>query len=432
MGAIATEAIVILLLILFNGAMAMSEIAIVSARKARLLHRAGQGDSGARAALKLANEPSRFLSTVQIGITLVGILTGAFGGATIAAHLSSALSRFPWLEPYGEAIGLSMVVIAISFASLVLGELVPKRLGLHNPERVASMVAKPMRWLSTLASPAVRVLIFSTESVLRVFGVRPGNDPPVTEEEIKLLIEQGTQAGVFHQAEQELLMNVFRLADRSLNQMMTTRREIVWFDIKDTPEDILPAIAAHPHSRFLICDGSLDKVVGIARAKDLLVASLSKQPFDLKSAIRLPLIVPESTPALRVLEMFKQRGTHLAVVIDEHGGTQGLVTHHDIMEAIVGDIPLPDSPRESPAIRREDGSWLCDGSLDIDEFKRLIGLERLPREEQSGYYTLGGMILAHLGRIPTTGEHFEWGSIYFEILDMDRHRIDKVLVKQKA
>jgi putative hemolysin len=429
MSAIVIESLLIILLVIINGVLAMSEMAVVSARKVRLQQRAEKGDAGACVALELANAPSRFLSTVQIGITLVGIFAGAFGGATIAAELDARLEQIPGLAPYSEAIALVAVVAAITYLSLIIGELVPKRLALNNPEGIAAKIARPMRRLSVIASPVVRLLGFSTESMLRLLGVRKNTEPLVTEEEIKLMIKQGTEAGMFDEAEQDMVMNVFRLGDRRTGALMTPRYEIVWIDIKDSPAEIERRFNEHRHSRFPVCDGSIDHVLGIVRAKDLLACCLAGEAIDLQAALRMPLFVPENMPALKALEMFKQTGTHLAIVLDEHGGMQGLVTHHDLMEAIVGDIPSAGLPTESPAVRREDGSWLLDGALPIDEFQQILGLKQMPDDEHGDYQTLAGFVLQQIGRIPVAGEQFEWRGLRFEVVDMDRRRIDKMLVQ---
>jgi putative hemolysin len=429
MGGIATEVVFILVLIVFNGLLAMSEIAVVSARRARLQKRAESGDAGARAALELADAPTRFLSTVQIGITLVGILAGAFGGATIAEKLDAWLEGVPALAPYSEAASLGLVVVSIAYLSLILGELVPKRLALFNAEGIAALVSRPMRLLARVASPAVKVLTVSTEAVLRLFGARKSDEPPVTEDEVRVMLEQGAHAGVFAHAEKELALNVFRFADRRVSALMTPRHEIAWVDVNAAPAELQRRLGAHRHSRLLVCDGGLDNVVGQVRAKDLLALCLAGEPLDLKSVLRRPLFVPESLPALKALEQLKQTGTHLAVVVDEHGGTQGLFTHHDVMEAIVGGIPSSDNREESPAVRREDGSWLMDGWLPADEVKRLLGVQKLPGEERGDFETLAGLVLMHFGRIPAAGEHFSAGGMYFEVVDMDRRRVDKVLVR---
>ena len=425
MSAVALDILFILLLILANGMFAMSEIAIVSARKARLQQWADEGDTKARAALELANAPNHFLSTAQIGITLVGILAGAFGGATIAEIIAAQLSLIPMLAPSSEAIGLGIVVLGIAYLSLIIGELVPKRLALNNPERIVSAVAAPMRVLSTITFPAVRLLSASTDVVLRLLGVRPSTESPVTEEEIKILINQGTQAGVFEESEQDMVEGVFRLGGRRVGALMAPRTEIVWLDLDDTPEEIRIKITSSPHSHFLVVQGGPDNVLGMVQTKDLLDRILVGQPLNVKAALRQPLFVPESMPALRVLELFKKSEVHLAMVIDEHGGLQGLVTPHDILEAIVGELSMATEPE---ILQREDGSWLIDGMLPVDEFKEMFHIGKLPDEERGVYQTMGGFVLMHLGRIPSAGDHFEWSGLRFEVVDMDGRRVDKVLV----
>ncbi len=426
MDSVALEMLFIVLLVITNGVFAMSEIAVVSARKARLQQRADAGDRGAHIALELANTPNQFLSTIQIGITLIGILAGAFGGATLAEELAAELNRIQWLAPYSEAIGVSIVVVGITYLSLVVGELAPKRLALNNAERIASTVAPWMRTLSRVASPAVRLLSLSTELVLRALGMRPSVEMPVTEEEIKLMIEQGTQVGVFVPAEQEMVKRVFRLADRTVGVLMIPRPDVIWLDLNDSLEEVRHKIIASGYSQFPVAQGDLDNVLGLVYAKDLLAQILSGQPADLKVALRPALFVPESMLVLEVLERLKETRSQVVLVIDEHGGFQGLITIHDILEAIVGDIPLPDEVAE--AVRREDGSWLMDGRLLVDELRDVIRLEKLPYEGEGHYQTLGGLVMTCLGRIPSTGDHFEWGGFRFEVVDMDGRRVDKVLV----
>lgn len=428
MTALIIEIIFIILLIAGNGVLAMSELAIVSARKVRLQHLADRGDMRARAALQLANEPNEFLSTVQIGITLVGILAGTFGGATIAEQLADRLESFPPLADYSEAIAVAVVVLSITYFSLVFGELVPKRLALSNSERIASGLARPMRLLSIIAAPAVRLLTFSTDVVLRLAGIKPPRETPVTEDEIRMLIRQGTTAGVFDKAEEDLIKNVFRLGDRRVSALMTPRQDIVWLDANDPPKLNQRRVAESPHSRFPVCEGHLDKLVGVVRAKDLLTHQVNQQPFDLRLAMRQALVIPESMQALKALELFRQTGRHLAIIMDEHGGTEGLITHHDILASIVGDFPLIGEPPEHRVVRREDGSWLMDGALLIDEFREILQMRRLPGEESGAFQTLGGFIMSFLGRVPSVGEHFEWNGLRFEVVDMDGRRVDKVLV----
>ena len=427
MSVIAFEILLIVLLIFANGIFAMSEMAIVSARKARLQQLANAGDAKARAALELANSPDRFLSTVQIGITLVGILAGAFGGATIAEQIDAYIGVVvPTLDPYGETIGLVIVVLFITYLSLVFGELVPKRFALNRPERIASIVAQPMNLLSRLAAPFVRLLSFSSDVIFKIFGIKASDEPPVTEEEIKVLIEQGTQAGVFEETEQDLVKSVFRLADRRVGALMTPRRDIDWIDANAPPSEIRRRMSESLYSRFPVCEGAVDNVIGVVKAKDYL--ALSSETASLRSVLKQPLFVPETTTALQTLESFKGAHTHIALIIDEHGSVEGLATTNDILEAIVGDIALPAGFAESYAVRREDGSWLLDGALPIDEFKEIFSVVKLPDENKSGYHTLAGFIFMFLGRVPATTDYFEWNGLRFEIMDMDGNRIDKVLV----
>lgn len=428
MSPVALEILLILVLLIANGVFAMSEIAVVSARKVRLQRRATVGDKRAQIALDLANAPERFLSTVQIGITLVGILAGAFGGATIAKTLAAEIARVPALATYSEGISLAIVVAIITYLSLVIGELVPKQIALNNAEGVASAIAGPMKTLSRIASPLVSVLSVSTRFVLRVLRVKASDDPQVTEEEIKILIAQGTSSGVFEPAEQEMVKRVFRLADQTVTAHMTPRTEIVWLDLDDTPEDIRQKVTTSGHSRFPVTQGSLDQVVGIVYAKDLLTQSLTGSAIDLKAVLRPALFVPESVPAMAMLERFKQARAHGALILDEYGGLQGMTTINDILEAIVGDVPLMDDLFRPEVVRREDGSWLIDGLLSIDEFKEVVGIDELPDEADGNYQTVGGLVMTMLERIPSTGDHFEWQGLRVEVVDMDQHRVDKVLV----
>jgi len=427
MSSVTFEIVFLFLLILANGVFAMCEIALISARKTRLQQQAAAGNRGARIALEIANAPGHFLSTVQIGITLVGILAGAFGGATLAENIAASVKRVPLLAPYSEAAGIGVVVSAITYLSLVFGELVPKRLALRQPERIAMAAAQPMRLLAKITSPVVHFLTFSTEMVLRALGVGPSQNAPITEEEVKIMIEQGTRAGVFEQAERDIVERVFRLGDQRISALLTPRTDVVWLDLNDPSQEIIRKITSG-FSRFPVGQDSLDKVLGIVRAKDLLAQYLANQSIDLKASLRHPLFVPESMRALKILDLFKQSGAHVALVVDEYGGVQGLVTHHDILEAIGGDILPETSPTEQPAIKQEDGSWLIDGMLTIAEFKEILELARLPGEEQGGYDTVGGFALQQMGRIPSAGDHFETAGLRLEVVDMDGRRIDKLLV----
>lgn len=422
------EILIVLLLIFVNGVLAMSEIAIVSARKSRLQEMAEQGNSRALAALQLAEKPNQIMATIQFGITLIGILAGAFGGATIADTIAFHLRSIPEIAPYAGSISIAIVVLAITILSLVLGELVPKRLALNNAESIAATMAGPMKALSQIIAPAVKILSVSTDLVIRLLGVKPSNAPPVTLGEIRVLLEQGTESGVFHETEQEMIESVLRLDEKRVSAFMTPRTQIVSFDLEDTTEDIHRKITTTPHSRFPVVRDTLDDVRGIVRAKDLLAQSLEHRPIDLQSLLRPPLFVPENITALKVLELFKERGLHVALVTDEYGGIHGMVTHHDVLEAIVGDIPAAGEVQEPEATPREDGSWLVDGMMHVDRLIDLLELPHDPMEEEGDYQTVGGLVMSRIGTIPVTGQKFTWRGLTFEVMDMDGRRVDKVLV----
>jgi putative hemolysin len=428
MSSVGLDVFLILLLILMNGALSMAEIAIVSSRKARLQRLAEEGDRKARIALDLANEPAPLLSTVQIGITLVGILAGVFGGTTVAEHLGSWLNRFAWLGGWNETVAVGLVVVVITYLSVVIGELVPKRLALNGPERIASRVAGPMNLLARIAFPAVRVLSASTNLVLRVLGSSASDEPLVTEEEIRVLIRQATTVGVFEEAEQSMVERVFRFGDRRVSALMTPRTEVVWADLDDPIEENLRKMVESGHSYFPVCRGHRDHIIGVASVKKLWACSIEDRSIDLKSCLLKPLFVPESVPALKLLELFKQAGSHIALVIDEYGGFQGMVTLNDVLGAIVGDVTWSHFDDEPQIIEREDGSWLIDGMLPVDELQERFRLRSLAAEEEGGYQTVGGFVMAQIGRIPRSGDSFERDGLRFEVVDMDEMRVDKVLV----
>jgi len=430
MGSATTEIIFVLLLICANGVFALAEVAVVASRKARLQQRAQQGDAKARAALALVESPNRFLATVQIGITLVGIFAGAFGGATISKTLAASLRTVPSLAPYADALGLGIVVLVITYLSLVIGELVPKRIGMHSPENIASAVAQPMRVLSAIASPLVSFLGFSTDMVLRLIGLRASEEPPVSEEEINVMMEQGRQAGVFAEAEQDMVQRIFRLGDRAVSSLMTRRPDIVWLDLDDQWEENCRKLTSNVYSRLPVCRGGLDEFLGVVRAKDLLNEYLEGRQPDLAAALHPPVFVPETLPAFKLLEAFKTHRTHIILAIDEHGSVQGLVTLHDIFGSIVGALPSIDESDDAHAVQRDDGSWLIDGMMPIEEFKELFNIDELPGEETGNFQVISGFVMMHLGRVPSTADSFELDGLSFEILDMDGYRIDKILVKE--
>ena len=429
MSEIGGEILIIFLLIVANGVFALSEMAVITARKSRLQDWIKKGNRRAKVALELALAPNRFLSAVQVGITLVGILAGAFAGRSVAQWLAGHIVAMPIIGPYHQELGLGLVVVIITYFSLVIGELVPKRLALRHPEAIATYVALPLRLFTKMASPIVHLLGFSTDSVCRLFGQQTGSEPPVTEEEIKTLVQQGTDAGVFEESEQDMVEAVLRLGDKTARSLMTPRTQIAWLDVEDRPERIREKIISSGYSRFPVASGSLDKVDGVVHAKELLVRSLAGSPLTLKSLMQQPLFVPRTVTVLEVLESFKKSGQHIALVVDEYGGIEGLLTHHDILEAIAGDIPFDGKPTDPKAVQRHDGSWLLDGMLSVDEFKEILQLEGLPGEKRDAYQTIGGFVYTRMGRIPSVSDAFEWNGWRIEVVDMDGKRIDKVLVR---
>lgn len=423
-----TDIAIIVLLILANGFFSMAEFALVSARTTRLQKRAADGDAGATTALELAADPTQFLSTVQVGITLVGILTGAFGGATLAGPLAEEFAGVPLIAPYSGPLAVVTVVAAITYLTLVVGELVPKRVAMTYADRIASLVSRPIRLLSWAAAPLVRLLSISTEVVLRVLGVRKPSGPEVTEEDVRVLLGQATREGVFEEEEQDMVESVFRLADRRVSVLMTPRPDIVAVDVEAPVEENWQKMVDSGHVFFPVYRDHLDNLLGVVSVRSLWARMIAGEPPDLSKAIEPALFVPESALALSVLDEFKTSGARIALVTDEYGSIQGVVTVHDIMEAIVGGIPSAEHPPEGPAIRREDGSWLLDGMLPVDEFHDLLGVGTLPGEGRGYYQTLGGFVMMYLERTPRAGDRFVWNRLRFEVLDMDGHRVDKVLV----
>jgi putative hemolysin len=443
------EGLLILVLIIANGIFSGSEIAVVSARKVRLEQQAERGNRKAAAALKLANAPNDFLSTVQIGITLIGILSGAVGGATIAQRLEPLLASVPWIGRSSQGVSVALVVGVITYLSLVIGELLPKRIALNDPEAIACAVAGPMRALSRFSTPVVRLLGSSTEALLRLMGIRDSGEPDLTEDEIKALIRQGAEAGVFEQAEHSMVQRVFRLGDRPIRAFMTPRTEINWLDAEASPLEQLETVIGSNHSRLPVGRGSLDACEGVLRTSQFLVAErLSRTgreptepphspqvpqleaggPVALEQLLQPPLYVAETMRALAVIERFRESGSHIALVTDEFGGIEGLVTVTDLMEAIVGDLPSAEDEEDPSVVQREDGSWLVDGLLEFEAFKELVGRTSLAGEGSGDFHTLGGFTMHHLGHIPRSGELFNIDGLRLEILDMDGNRVDKVLV----
>ena len=408
----------------------MSEIAVVAARKVRLQQRADEGDERARAALALAHDPEKFLSTVQFGITLVGVLAGAYGGARLAEPLAVPIAAIPELAPYADNIALAIVVSVITVLSLILGELVPKRIALNSPEQLAGWVAKPMMVLSTIGGPIVGFLTASTNVVLRLFGIRGQAEPNLTEDEIKALISQGAETGAVGATEENIVQRVFELGDQRVSGIMTPRPDIEWIDVDASEEELREFLASHSHTMFVVCHGNLDEVLGIVRSADLLPLAFRGARIDLRALTREAVFVPDSMPAVQLLESFRSSHKHVALVMDEYGAVEGLVTITDLLTAIVGDIPSDPSEAQGLFVPRADGTWLVDGSAPMEQVEERFGLDALPEEEAGAYHTIGGFVMARLGRVPRVADHFEWGGMRFEVMDMDGRRIDKVLVSR--
>lgn len=425
-----TEIGIIVLLIVANGFFALAEMAIVSSRSSRLESMAAQGNRGAARALAMTREPTDMLSAVQVGITLIGILTGAFGGATLSGNLAAWLKKVPALAGFADVLSLGLVVATITYVSLVIGELVPKRIALNNPEPIAAFLARPLSLFVRMNRPLVKLLSLSTQVVLAALRAKPPEEPPVTEEEVKVMIGQGAQHGVFEESEREMVENIFQLSDMRAGALMTPRVQIEWLDLEDSAHQNLGIIAAGRHSCYPVGRGSLDAIVGVVFTKDLLADHVADRDLDLEHAAREPIYVPRSMPALKVLEAFREEKMTIALVIDEFGGIDGLVTLNDIMQHIVGGIALGEEAAEESAVQREDGSWLLDGMMAIEDFKELFDFGELPEEERANYHTVGGFVVSFLGNIPQVGEFFLWGGHRFEVLDMDRTRVDKVLVQK--
>lgn len=421
------EILLIFLLLLINGIFSMSELAVVSARRIRLQQQAEKGDRGAQTALELAENPNNFLSTVQIGITLVGILAGAFGGATIAEILAESLKSVAFIAPYATGIAFLLVVAVITYFSIVIGELIPKSLALNSPEKIAVLVSRPMKLISTVSSPFVWLLSVPTSFILKLFRVRASVEPPVTDEEIKGLIDAGTKAGVFEETEQNLIESVIGLGDQRITSLMTPRTNIVWLDSADSPENIKQKLTESRFSRMPVAKGGLDNILGYASAKALLGHLIKNDEINLNVVLQQPFYVPETLTILELLEQFRESHTHFAIIVDEFGGVEGLVTINDILEAIIGE--LPNSQHILPGVlRRKDGSFIFDGRISIHDFKEILGFKELPADERDAYQTLGGFVLTRLGKIPAAGERFNWSGYEFEIISMAQNRVDKVLI----
>ncbi|QEL57185.1 HlyC/CorC family transporter [Chromobacterium paludis] len=427
------EILLLLGLVLLNAVFAMAEIAIVSSRKVRLQQKAEDGHKGARAALALAAEPTRFLSTIQIGITSISILSGVYGEAALSEHLRERLIQIPWLAAYSKPLSVALMVLFITTLSLLFGELVPKRLALLNPERVAMALARPMLLLSRASAPLVQVFSRVTDGMLRLLGARKSDEPSITEDEIRTLMEQGADEGVFDRAEQELVENIFRLDNRKVASVMTPRKDVVILDLEDGTEHNRAVLLEHSFSHFPVCRGDTDQVIGILNAKRLLDRLLRGEAVDFTAELAQPLYVPATSSLMQLLEQFKQARSHSALVVDEYGELAGLVSINDVMEAIVGDIPAIGG-EDDEIVQREDGSWLMDGMVSPHQFREFFELDEdtaLPGEAGGNVHTLGGVMMYRLGRIPSVTDRFDWNGFSFEVVDMDKTRVDKILVQRR-
>ena len=419
-------------LILLNGVFAMSEMALTASRKARLQVMVESGESGAQAAMDLHDNPTKFLSTVQIGITSIGVLNGIVGEAAFAEPLSAWLrSTFEIQDKASRLSATGLVVVSITFLTIIFGELVPKRLGQMFPEAVARLVAQPMNWLSTATRPFVALLGASTNAVLRVMGIRDTGQRAVTEEEIAAQLEEGLDAGVIEAQEHQMVRNVFRLDDRQIGSMMIPRAEIAWIDVDATVEELITTVTEHGHSRYPVCRGGLDDVIGVLPVQRLVPTLAGRGEFRLADHLVAPVFVPETLSGMELLEHLRGVGSDLVFVVDEYGAVQGVITERDVLEAITGEFSGP-AEDDAWAVQREDGSWLIDGLIPVPELKDRLEIKELPEEDRGRYNTLAGMIILLLGRLPATADVVEWHPWRFEVVDLDGRRIDKVLVTRLA
>jgi len=429
-----TDILIISFLILMNGVFAMSELALVSAKRMRLERRAEEGSRGARAALALADDPSHFLSTVQVGITLIGIFNGAFGEASLVSHLTPHLEGAPLVGPYAREVALGAVVICITIASIIFGELVPKRIAMAFPETMATLIAQPLRLLSMMMAPFVKFLSLATNAIVRVIGIKQAKEEAPTEEDIAGMIKEGADTGVFEKTEYDIVQRALRLDDQHLKSLMTPRVDLVIIDLEEDRRANLETIVANPYSRFPVCRGDRSHILGYVMARDLLAQAVrtgSLDGIDLDGAVQELLYVPETVSAMALLELFKKNRAELALIVDEYGDIQGMVTLSDVMSALVGDVTVAGEEHDVDAVQRPDGSWLLDGGVALDRFRDLLetGLA-FPGEDEGAYHTLAGFMLYQFGYIPKPAETVDWEGFRFEVMDMDGNRIDRIMVSR--
>ncbi|MHC1707871.1 MAG: hemolysin family protein [Bacteroidales bacterium] len=426
------EIIIIGILLLFNGVFAMYEIALVSARKSKLEEKAKHGNNGARTAIELLKEPEKILSAIQVGITLVGIVSGAYGGLALAEDVSPLFRSIPDLAPYADSLAVILVVGLITYLSLIIGELVPKTIALNNPEAIASFLSPAMKVIGSIAYPVVWFLSVSTKLVLKVFRIKNKGESLVTEEELRLLLKQGSEHGAIEKEESEMISDVIRFGDKRAGMLMKHRIDVEWLDINDSPDELLAKALSSVHSRLLVCNNSIDDVKGVLNVRELLANYINNKAVQINEVTSEPLFIPEQVPALKVLEIFRESKNHFGIVVNEYGAMEGIITLHDLTENIMGDFPALGEDDEPEFFKREDGSYLIDGALMLDEVKDLLEVRSLfdPEESGSEVNTLGGFAMVKLERIPEIGNKFTARGFVFEIVDMDGNRVDKLLVKK--
>jgi putative hemolysin len=421
--------LIIFVLFLFNALFAMYEIAMVSSKKTRLVARAEDGMKGASVTLELLQDPDQqYLSAIQIMITMIDTLAGGIDGAQLSRPLAEVFKRINWLAPFAEIAALILVVIIITYFSIVIGELIPKRIAVSKPEDVVTKLSPMIRGLTNAVRPLTRLLSGSTNLGIKIFNIDVTKEPAITEEELKGYIQEGRQTGVFDEAEQTMVSGVFRFTDRRVDAIMTPHTELDWIDLDDDNETIIKELMESSYSRLPVAHNDLDRSMGFVNTKDLLGVDIYNPQFKLEDYVREPLFFPGNMPAVKAFEQFRETGIHHALVLDEYGGVEGFVTLYDVLEAIVGDIPLDEFDTDQDVVQRADGTWLVDGLIPIDELKEILHVDELPEENQAGFQTLSGFVMNQMGRIPKTGQTFEWDHWRFEVVDMDGHRVDRVLV----
>jgi len=421
--------LIILILFLFNAVFAMYEIAMVSSKKTRLIARAEDGLQGASVAMELLQDPDQqYLSAIQIMITMIDTLAGGIGGAQLSRPLAEVFKGITWLAPFAEIVALILVVIVITYFAIVMGELIPKRIAVSRPEDVVTRLSPLIKGMSRFLRPLTRLLSASTNLGIKIFNIDVTKEPAITEEELKGYIQEGRQTGVFDEAEQTMVDGVFRFSDRRLDAIMTPHTELDWIDLDDDHDTIVKELIESSYSRLPVAHGDLNRAVGYVNTKDLVGVDIHDPQFNLEDYVRQPLFFPGNMQAVKAFEQFRETGIHHALVLDEYGGVEGFVTLYDVLESIVGDIPLDEYDKDQDVVQRSDGTWLVDGLIPIDELKEIMNVDELPEEDKAGFQTLSGFVMNQLGRIPKTGSVFEWDHWRFEVVDMDGHRVDRVLV----